>query len=279
MRSAMRRSSSASMRAAAARRERHGIGARAQVVREAGRRRTRVRRPRRAHCRCRGRSGPARGAAPAHSGRWLRRRFHARRRSRRLCGIIGAWQLSRNICPSHSLCIVGIAGIAACVLWRHPAPAVELTTGTYLPPSRELPDFSLIDQQGRVLWVRESARPLVAACSSAIRIARISARPRSRHWPLCKSVCARTKGPVLPQVIFVSVDAKRDTPAQIDEIRAVLRSRIHRPHRRRSAEHRGRGEKARRRRGHPARIRTATTRSITPVPFSCSLPTGGSVRS
>src|ERR1700681_3391106 len=109
--------------------------------------------------------------------------------------------------------IVGVAGIAASVLWRH-APAVELTTGTFLPPSRALPDFSLIDQQGKVFG---------------------SANLRG-HWSLlffgytnCPDYCPTTrttlaavqkrlraaKAPVLPQVIFVSVDAKRDTPAQL----------------------------------------------------------------
>jgi protein SCO1/2 len=112
------------------------------------------------------------------------------------------------------VCIVGIAGIAASVLWRHPAPAVELTTGTYLARARELPDFSLIDQEGRVFG---------------------SANLRG-HWSLlffgytnCPGFCPTTlttlaavqkrlrtaKAPVLPQVIFVSVDAKRDTPAQL----------------------------------------------------------------
>jgi protein SCO1 len=114
------------------------------------------------------------------------------------------------------VCIVGIAGIAASLLWRHPAPAVELTTGTYLARARELPDFSLIDQQGRVFG---------------------SANLRG-HWSLlffgytnCPDFCPATlttlaavqkrlraaKAPVLPQVIFVSVDAERDTPAQLQK--------------------------------------------------------------
>ena len=112
------------------------------------------------------------------------------------------------------LCAVGIAGIAASVLWRHPAAPVKLTTGSFLAPSRELTDFSLIDQQGRGFG---------------------SANLRG-HWSLlffgytnCPDFCPTTlttlaamqkrlraaKAPVLPQVIFVSVDAKRDTPAQM----------------------------------------------------------------
>ena len=112
------------------------------------------------------------------------------------------------------VCIVGAAGIAASLWWRHPAAAVELTTGKFLAPSRELPDFSLIDQQGRIFG---------------------SANLRG-HWSLlffgytnCPDFCPTTlttlaamqkrlraaKAPVLPQVIFVSIDAKRDTPAQL----------------------------------------------------------------
>jgi protein SCO1/2 len=89
-----------------------------------------------------------------------------------------------------------------------------LATGTYLRPSRELADFSLIDQQGKVFG---------------------SADLRGR-WSLlffgytnCPYFCPTTlttlaamqkrlraaKAPVLPQVIFMSVDAKRDTPAQL----------------------------------------------------------------
>jgi protein SCO1 len=112
------------------------------------------------------------------------------------------------------ICIVGIAGIAAEMLWRHPAPAVELTTGTFLSPSRKLPDFTLIDHQGRAFGA-----------------------PNLRgHWSLlffgytnCPYFCPTTlttlaamqarlraeKTAVLPQVIFVSVDAKRDTPEQL----------------------------------------------------------------
>jgi protein SCO1 len=111
-------------------------------------------------------------------------------------------------------CIVGIAGVAASALWRHHARPVDLTTGTYFAPGRKLPDFSLIDQRGRVFG---------------------SPNLRGR-WSLlffgytnCPDFCPTTlttlaamqkrlraaKTSVLPQVIFVSVDAKRDTPAQM----------------------------------------------------------------
>jgi protein SCO1/2 len=112
------------------------------------------------------------------------------------------------------MCIVGIAGVAASALLRHRTPPVNLTTGTFITPSRELPDFSLIDQQGRPFG-RADLRG---------------------HWSMlffgytnCPDLCPTTlatlaamekrlraaKAPVRPQVVFVSVDAKRDTPAQM----------------------------------------------------------------
>lgn len=112
------------------------------------------------------------------------------------------------------ICLVFAAGIAASLWWRHPAPAVDLATGSFLTPSRPLPDFSLIDQQGRTF----------------------GAANLRGHWSLlffgytnCPDFCPTTlttlaaldkrlradKVTVLPQVIFVSVDAKRDTPEQL----------------------------------------------------------------
>jgi protein SCO1 len=112
------------------------------------------------------------------------------------------------------VCMFGIAGVTASFLWRHQAAAVDLTTGTTLTPSRAMPDFSLIDQQGRKFD---------------------NANLRG-HWSMlffgytnCPDFCPTTlttlaalekrlraaKAPVRPQVIFVSVDAKRDTPAQL----------------------------------------------------------------
>ena len=109
--------------------------------------------------------------------------------------------------------IVMIGGVGAALLWRHPASA-DLATGTYLIPRRELADFSLIDQHGR----------------------KFDRSNLHGHWSMlffgytnCPDFCPSTlamlaameKGlraesaAVRPQVIFVSVDAKRDTPAQL----------------------------------------------------------------
>jgi protein SCO1/2 len=112
------------------------------------------------------------------------------------------------------ICVAGIAGVAAALLFRHSAAPVELTTGTYLSPSRALPDFNLIDHHGQSF----------------------GAANLRGHWSMmffgytnCPDFCPTTlttlaalekrlrtsAAPLRPQVIFMSVDAKRDTPAQL----------------------------------------------------------------
>jgi protein SCO1/2 len=112
------------------------------------------------------------------------------------------------------ICIIAALGIAGSLVWHHPRPGIELTTGTLLTPPRRLPEFSLIDMHGLTFG---------------------SAKLRGRWSVLffgytnCPDFCPTTlttlaavqkrlrdaKTADLPQVIFVSVDAKRDTPAQL----------------------------------------------------------------
>jgi protein SCO1 len=112
------------------------------------------------------------------------------------------------------VCVMAAGGGAAALLWPHQQTVAPLVTGTRLEPSRALADFTLIDQQGRNFG---------------------SANLRG-HWTImffgytnCPDFCPTTlstlaalqkqlrsqQGAVLPQVVFVSVDAKRDTPAQL----------------------------------------------------------------
>ena len=117
------------------------------------------------------------------------------------------------------LCVLAASGImAALIYWPNllwTRPPVALASGTLLAPPRALADFSLIDNQGRSF----------------------GAANLRGHWSLmffgytnCPDYCpttlttlaalekklraARSVAP--PQVIFVSVDAKRDTPAQLN---------------------------------------------------------------
>jgi protein SCO1/2 len=111
------------------------------------------------------------------------------------------------------LCVV-VAGVGAVLLRRAPSTHVELVTGTAVDPGRALADFSLLDHQGR----------------------RFGPANLHGHWSLmffgysnCPAFCPATLATLAalqkrlradqaiqpPQVIFVSVDAKRDTPAQL----------------------------------------------------------------
>src|SRR5258708_15245850 len=117
------------------------------------------------------------------------------------------------------LCVLAAGGVIAAligrpnILWTR--PPVALASGTLLAPPRALADFSWIDNQGRSFG---------------------TANLRG-HWSLmffgytnCPDYCPttlttlaalekklRAAGSVAPpQVIFVSVDAKRDTPARLN---------------------------------------------------------------
>jgi protein SCO1/2 len=113
------------------------------------------------------------------------------------------------------LCIAAAAG-ALLSLKHSPKSPPLLATGTILAPARPLADFSLIDNHSREFGL------------SQLR----------GHWSLmffgytnCPDFCPSTlttlaalekklradKVPAPPQVIFVSVDAKRDTPSQLDK--------------------------------------------------------------
>jgi protein SCO1 len=112
------------------------------------------------------------------------------------------------------ICLVGILGVGAALIWRHAAAPLELTTGTYLSPRRALPDFSLIDQRGRPFGpgnLRGHWSMLFFGYTNCpdfcpTTLATLAAMERR----------LRASGAaVRPQVIFMSVDAKRDTPQQL----------------------------------------------------------------
>jgi protein SCO1 len=110
--------------------------------------------------------------------------------------------------------VAALLGFGAALLWRYSAsPQIELATGTYLAPARAVPDFSLIDQRG----------------------APFGPRNLDGHWSLmffgytnCPDFCPTTLATLAamekklqaervtrPQVVFISVDARRDTPEQL----------------------------------------------------------------
>jgi protein SCO1/2 len=112
------------------------------------------------------------------------------------------------------LCVAVAGGLLA-ARFLLPKPPAVLATGTLLAPARPLADFSLIDNQGRpfgpgnlrghwsLMFFGYTQCP--DFCPSTLTtLAAVEKRLR-----VAKSVAP-------PQVIFVSVDAKRDTPAQLN---------------------------------------------------------------
>ncbi len=107
------------------------------------------------------------------------------------------------------------AGLATALWWRQPPPPPPaLSIGTLLLPRREVADFTLIDHRGRSF-----ARADLRGSWSLLFFG----------YTHCPDVCPTTLAtlaafekrvradadPVRPRVLFVSVDARRDTPQQL----------------------------------------------------------------
>jgi protein SCO1/2 len=107
-----------------------------------------------------------------------------------------------------------LAGLAGAELWRRSPPTVTLETGSILSPPRDLADFSLIDQHGRrfanadlrghwsMMFFGYTNCPEFCP-TTLVTLASMEKRLREAHAAL------------RPQVLFMSVDAARDTPAQL----------------------------------------------------------------
>jgi protein SCO1 len=107
-----------------------------------------------------------------------------------------------------------IAGVGAALIWRqYGSPPVALATGTYLSPSRSLPDFSLIDQHGQTFGsanLRGSWSMLFFGYTNCPDFC-----PTTLATLAALEKRLRATAALRPRVIFVSVDAQRDTPEQL----------------------------------------------------------------
>jgi protein SCO1/2 len=110
--------------------------------------------------------------------------------------------------------IAAIAAVAAAFLWRGPAP-VDLATGTYFSPGRELPDFTLIDAHGRPFGTADLRGSWSLMFFGYTNCPDFCPATLATLASLEKRLRAAGAA-VRPRVIFVSVDAKRDTPAQLE---------------------------------------------------------------
>lgn len=100
------------------------------------------------------------------------------------------------------------------MLWRHSATPVELATGTYLASPRSLPDFSLIDQRGAPFTPRNLQGRWSLLFFGYMNCPDFCPTTLAMLARLEKHMRAEGAA-VRPAVLFLSVDAKRDTPAQL----------------------------------------------------------------
>ena len=116
-----------------------------------------------------------------------------------------------------NIAFIGIAlsvGLGSALLWRqYGAAPVTLATGTYLSPSRALPDFSLIDQHGQAFGRADLTGAWTMVFFGYTNCPDFCPTTLSTLASLEKRL--RTANALRPRVVFVSVDAKRDTPEQL----------------------------------------------------------------
>lgn len=113
-----------------------------------------------------------------------------------------------------ALAVVAAAGIAGALIGQHRAAPVALATGTYLSRGRALPEFSLIDEHGRSFGSRDLKGSWSLMFFGYTNCPDFCPATLSTLAALEKRMRA-ARALVLPRVIFVSVDAKRDTPEQL----------------------------------------------------------------
>ncbi len=113
-----------------------------------------------------------------------------------------------------ALAVVAAAGIAGALIGQHRAAPVALATGTYLSRGRALPEFSLIDEHGRSFGSRDLKGSWSVMFFGYTNCPDFCPATLSTLAALEKRMRA-AQAPVLPRVIFISVDAKRDTPEQL----------------------------------------------------------------
>ncbi len=119
--------------------------------------------------------------------------------------------------PKTALLIVAaVAGVSAALLWRRPAPPVELAGGVYITPSRALPAFNLIDQRGAPFGPQDLRGGWTLLFFGYTNCPDYCPTTLSALAAMEKRLRAAA-APVLPRVVFVSVDARRDTPAQLSK--------------------------------------------------------------
>lgn len=108
-----------------------------------------------------------------------------------------------------------VGGLVGSIVWHRKVSApLELATGTMLKPSRELADFSLTDHHGRPFGLSNLRGHWSLMFFGYTNCPDFCPTTLTTLAALDKKLRAEAFTP-LPQVVFVSVDSKRDTPEQL----------------------------------------------------------------
>jgi protein SCO1/2 len=113
------------------------------------------------------------------------------------------------------LCVVAAAtGIGGALLWNRSRQTVQMSTGTALVPRRDLPDFSLIDSHGQTFGRGDLRGQWSLMFFGYTNCPDFCPATLATLAAMEKKLRAE-RAPVIPRVVFVSVDARRDTPDQL----------------------------------------------------------------
>jgi protein SCO1 len=135
-------------------------------------------------------------------------------RRSRWTGLSLRMTISTSVLSLGCILLAGFAGFGVAHLLRPHAPQPALATGSFLASPRTLPDFTLIDLKGQPFGTKN----LLGHWSLVV----FGYTSCSDYCPTTLTTLAaihkrlRANGTVkMPTVIFMSMDAKRDTPAHL----------------------------------------------------------------
>ena len=143
-----------------------------------------------------------------------------RRASQRLVTAREALPLSQKFFVPLVLLLAGLVGIATGRLFVASEPAQrappELTSGTWLTPSRPLPAFHLVDQDGQPASEQRFVGRWTLVFFGFTHCPEACPTTLATLATVRRGLAAKLPTTQLPDILLVSVDPERDTPAVLN---------------------------------------------------------------
>lgn len=128
---------------------------------------------------------------------------------------------TRGLALAAVLVLAGLAGVVAGARWLAPPPV--LTSGTWLEPARALPDVSLLDQAGQPFRTADLAGRWTFLFFGFTHCPEACPTTLALLGSVRRQLAARgLPADQLPEVLLVSVDPERDTPAVLGQYLAAF---------------------------------------------------------